>query len=114
MKGIVSKLPAMLTAIATAGILAGYASIESGGPYEPAPRVAQRTETGVVERIELFREGQSVPTGLGAVLGAVEGGVLGHQIGNGGATPRRRSRARSAERLSETTSRKRTSGTTIA
>ena len=31
----------------------------------------------------LFREGQSAPTGLGAVLGGVAGGVLGHQIGNG-------------------------------
>jgi outer membrane lipoprotein SlyB len=39
-------------------------------------------EYGVVERIELFREGGSAPTGLGAILGAA-GGVIGHQIGSG-------------------------------
>lgn len=69
--------------IAAAGILGGCASIEPGAVYDPAPRVAQRTEYGVVERIDLFREGQSAPTGIGAILGGVAGGVIGHQIGGG-------------------------------
>jgi outer membrane lipoprotein SlyB len=56
--------------------------------YEPVawsdrPANVERIETGVVERIELFREGQSSPTGLGAILGGVAGGVIGHQIGGG-------------------------------
>ena len=78
------KLPTTaLVVIATAGVFAGCASVEPLGLYEPPPRVEQRTEYGVVERIMLFREGQSAPTGLGAVLGGVAGGVLGHQIGSG-------------------------------
>jgi outer membrane lipoprotein SlyB len=51
----------------------------SGG----APRVAERVEYGVIERIDLYREGGSAPTGLGAVLGGIAGGVIGHQIGGG-------------------------------
>ena len=48
-----------------------------------APRVEQRVEYGVVERIDLYREGGGSPTGLGAVLGGIAGGVVGHQIGGG-------------------------------
>ena len=47
------------------------------------PVSEQRIEYGVVERIDLFREGRSEPTGLGAVLGGIAGGVIGHQIGSG-------------------------------
>jgi outer membrane lipoprotein SlyB len=51
--------------------------------YAGAPRVAERIEYGVVERIDLYREGSSAPTGIGAVLGGIAGGVIGHQIGGG-------------------------------
>jgi outer membrane lipoprotein SlyB len=69
--------------LAAAGLMGGCASIEPGPTYDPAPRVAQRTEYGVVEHIDLFREGRSEPSGLGAVLGGVAGGVIGHQFGGG-------------------------------
>ena len=52
------------------------------GPYAGAPRVAERVEYGVVDRIELTREG-APPVGLGAIVGGVAGGVIGHQIGSG-------------------------------
>ncbi len=81
---ILLRLPtSALVTIATAGILAGCASVEPSSLYQPPSRIEQRTEYGVVERIELFREGQSAPTGLGVILGGVAGGVLGHQIGSG-------------------------------
>lgn len=48
--------------------------------YGVAP---QRVEFGVVESIEMTRDGDTRPTGLGAVLGGVAGGILGHQIGSG-------------------------------
>jgi outer membrane lipoprotein SlyB len=78
------KLPATAIALmAAAGIVGGCASIDPVAAYDSPPRVAQRIEYGVVERIDLFREGQSAPTGLGAILGGVAGGVIGHQIGGG-------------------------------
>ncbi|MEO8485949.1 MAG: glycine zipper 2TM domain-containing protein [Betaproteobacteria bacterium] len=46
------------------------------------PQQVERVEYGVVERIDLFRDGTS-PSGVGAVVGGVAGGVLGHQIGSG-------------------------------
>jgi outer membrane lipoprotein SlyB len=52
--------------------------------YEPMAAVPQRVEYGVVEAIEWYREGDSRPVGLGAVIGGVAGGILGHQIGSGG------------------------------
>ena len=73
----------------TAGALIAAAALLGGcaypGPFamSDAPRVEQRTEYGVVEHIDLFREGQSAPTGVGAILGGVAGGVIGHQIGGG-------------------------------
>lgn len=63
-----------------AGVLGGCATPDSSGGYQVSE---QRTEYGVVERIDLFRQGQAQPTGLGAVLGGIAGGVIGHQIGNG-------------------------------
>ena len=51
--------------------------------YEPTPRVAERIEYGVVERIELYRQGSDSPVGVGAVLGGLAGGVIGHQVGSG-------------------------------
>jgi outer membrane lipoprotein SlyB len=77
------KISATVVAlIAAAGIAGGCAYAEPYAANDP-PRVERRTEYGVIERIELFREGQSAPTGLGAILGGVAGGVLGHQIGGG-------------------------------
>ena len=77
------KIPATAAAlIAAAAILGGCASPE---PYamNDRPSDVQRVEYGVVQNIDLFRDGQSAPTGLGAILGGVAGGVIGHQIGGG-------------------------------
>jgi outer membrane lipoprotein SlyB len=83
-KGTLVKLPAIaLATIAAAGLLGGCASYEPVA-WSDRPANVERIETGVVERIELFRDGQSSPTGLGAILGGVAGGVIGHQIGGGG------------------------------
>jgi outer membrane lipoprotein SlyB len=77
------KLPAIaLALIAAAGMLGGCAS-DAPLAWIERPDNVERVETGVVERIELFRDGESAPTGLGAILGGVAGGVLGHQIGGG-------------------------------
>ena len=62
--------------------VAACADLPSQG-YASAPRVAERVEYGVVERIDLYREGSTTPNGLGAVLGGIAGGVIGHQIGSG-------------------------------
>jgi outer membrane lipoprotein SlyB len=51
--------------------------------YEPMAAVPQRVEYGTVEAIEWYRDGDSRPIGLGAIIGGVAGGVLGHQIGSG-------------------------------
>lgn len=52
--------------------------------YErPAPVVTQRVEYGVVEGLDLYREGSGAPTGLGAIIGGVAGGIIGHQFGAG-------------------------------
>jgi len=50
---------------------------------QPAPVVAQRVEYGVVEGLELYREGNGAPTGLGAIIGGIAGGIIGHQFGAG-------------------------------
>jgi len=51
--------------------------------YERAPVAPKRAEMGVVESIDMYRDGQPAATGLGAILGGVAGGVVGHQIGSG-------------------------------
>ncbi|MDB5857109.1 MAG: hypothetical protein JWQ76_798 [Ramlibacter sp.] len=77
------KLPAIALALtAAAGMLGGCAS-DAPFAWNDRPANVERIETGVVERIELFRDGEASPTGLGAVLGGVAGGVIGHQIGGG-------------------------------
>jgi outer membrane lipoprotein SlyB len=77
------KLPALaLALIAAAGLLGGCAS-DASLTWIEHPDNVERVETGVVERIDLFRDGESAPTGLGAILGGVAGGVIGHQIGGG-------------------------------
>jgi len=69
--------------MATGALLGGCAYPEPYPVYDTRPVVAQRTEYGVVEAIEMYREGNASPVGLGAILGGIAGGVLGHQIGGG-------------------------------
>ena len=52
-------------------------------PYDRGAVVVERTEYGIVEAMDWYRDGYTAPTGLGAVIGGVAGGVLGHQIGSG-------------------------------
>ena len=69
-----------------AAVLAGASTLYACADaprIDSAPRVEQRIEYGVVERIDLYREGNSAPEGLGMVLGGIAGGVLGHQVGSG-------------------------------
>src|SRR4051794_34823744 len=47
------------------------------------PTYGPRAEYGVVEYIELYRDGSNAPVGIGTILGGVAGGVIGHQIGAG-------------------------------
>ncbi|HEX6137011.1 MAG TPA: glycine zipper 2TM domain-containing protein [Casimicrobiaceae bacterium] len=74
---------AAIVALAGAALLGGCAYPEPYAVYETRPVVAQRTEYGVVERIDLYRPGATAPVGLGAILGGIAGGVIGHQIGSG-------------------------------
>ena len=72
-----------IVVIAGAALLGGCAYPEPYPVYRPAPVVQQRTEYGVVEAIEMYRDGSGAPIGLGTILGGIAGGVLGHQIGSG-------------------------------
>jgi len=44
---------------------------------------AEHIDYGVVEAIDVYREGSSSPISAGSVLGGLAGGVIGHQIGSG-------------------------------
>jgi outer membrane lipoprotein SlyB len=88
------RLRSFAFAVAAAGalVLSGCATYDYDRPYvvyeAPAPVVrgpvyAERVEYGVVEHIDLYREGRSSPTGLGAIIGGIAGGIIGHQIGSG-------------------------------
>ena len=82
-------------AACTALVAAGCATYDPyyGNPYAydrpvtvypgNAPVVAQRVEYGVVEGLDLYREGSAAPTGLGAIIGGIAGGIIGHQFGAG-------------------------------
>ena len=72
---------AVCAAIASVS-LAACADVTTFGAGAP-PRVVERIEYGVVERIDLYRSGNSEPTGLGLIVGGLAGGVIGHQIGGG-------------------------------
>ena len=72
-----------ITLLAGAAMLGGCAYPEPYAVYPGPPVVAQRTEYGVVEAIDLYRPGNSAPIGLGAVLGGIAGGIIGHQFGSG-------------------------------
>jgi len=71
-------------AMMASGLMLGGCAVS--GPYAvydapPGPVAVQRAEYGVVEAIEVTRDGRT--TGVGAVLGGVAGGVIGHQFGSG-------------------------------
>jgi len=51
--------------------------------YASPPLRSERVEYGVVESIDVFRDGSNSPVSVGSILGGVAGGVLGHQIGGG-------------------------------
>jgi outer membrane lipoprotein SlyB len=68
--------------VACAALLGGCAYPEPY-PVYGRPVVAQRTEYGVVETIEMYRPGNNAPIGLGAIIGGVAGGIIGHQFGSG-------------------------------
>jgi outer membrane lipoprotein SlyB len=68
--------------VLVAASLAGCADVNLP-EFETTPRVVERIEYGVVEHIDLYQEGRSQPTGIGAVLGGIAGGVIGHQVGSG-------------------------------
>jgi outer membrane lipoprotein SlyB len=60
-----------------------YAVYEAPAPVVTGPVATQRVEYGVVEHIDLYREGSNAPLGLGAVIGGIAGGIIGHQFGAG-------------------------------
>ena len=51
--------------------------------YASPPLRSERLEFGVVESIDVFREGSNSPVSVGSIVGGVAGGVIGHQIGGG-------------------------------
>lgn len=72
-----------ILAVASAAVLGGCAYPEPYPVYETRPVVRQRTESGVVESLEMYRGGSGGPVGLGAIIGGVAGGIIGHQFGGG-------------------------------
>lgn len=72
-----------IAVLAGAALLGGCAYPPPYAVYEDRPVVAQRTEYGVVERMDLYRDGGGAPVGLGAILGGIAGGIIGHQFGGG-------------------------------
>jgi len=83
-------LKTAFTITSAAALAAGCATpqpypVSGSAPvYEapPAPVAVQRSEYGVVESIDMVRDGGTT-SGLGAVLGGIAGGVIGHQFGSG-------------------------------
>ena len=51
--------------------------------YAAPPVRSERVEYGIVESIDVFRQGSNSPVSVGSIVGGVAGGVLGHQIGGG-------------------------------
>jgi outer membrane lipoprotein SlyB len=73
-------------AVATSAALLAACAPEPYRVYDSqavAPIASHSIEYGVVEGLEWHRDGDSRPTGLGAVVGGIAGGILGHQIGSG-------------------------------
>lgn len=76
------KLRSAAVAVMTSVALVGCVYPEPYPVYDGRP-VAQRTEYGVVESMQLYRGGSGAPVGLGTILGGIAGGVIGHQFGGG-------------------------------
>ena len=68
--------------LAAAATMMGCADLDAPRA-DPAPRVVETIQYGVVDRIELYRVGSDEPAVLGTILGGLAGGVIGHQIGGG-------------------------------
>jgi len=84
------KIAATVAAlVAATGIMGGCAYQQPYAVYDrpvsvyDRPMYAERVEYGVVESIDVFRDGSSAPNGVGAIVGGLAGGLLGHQIGGG-------------------------------
>lgn len=77
------KFKVAMIVVAGAAVLGGCAYPEPYPVYRERPVVAQRTEYGVVEEIDMYRGGGGAPIGLGAIIGGVAGGIIGHQFGGG-------------------------------
>ena len=71
-----------IVVLASAVLLGACAYPEPYPVYDGRP-VAQRSEYGVVESMQLYRGGSGGPIGLGTILGGIAGGVIGHQFGGG-------------------------------
>jgi len=77
------KIPATVAAlVAATGILGACAYPQPYAVYD-RPAYAEQVEYGVVESIDVYRDGQAAPSGVGAIVGGIAGGLLGHQIGGG-------------------------------
>ena len=74
------KKPLMLTAIFAAAILLSGCA-DYGSPSYQSQSSAS-SGTGVVDRIEVVRKGDSSNV-AGTVIGGIVGGLLGHQVGSG-------------------------------
>lgn len=74
---------AAMVVLASVAVLGGCAYPEPYPVYRERPVVAQRSEYGVVEAIDMYRGGGGSPIGLGAIIGGVAGGIIGHQFGGG-------------------------------
>jgi len=79
-------LVAAATLLAGCAVSPDYVYSPAGVVNQPvyaAPLRSERVEYGVVESIDMFRDGSNSPVSVGSILGGVAGGVLGHQIGSG-------------------------------
>ena len=74
---------AAMVVLASVAVLGGCAYPEPYPVDRERPVVAQRSEYGVVEAIDMYRGGGGSPIGLGAIIGGVAGGIIGHQFGGG-------------------------------
>ena len=85
---------AMSMLLATSSLLLAGCAVSPDYVYTPAgvvnqpvyaspPLRSERVEYGVVESIDMFRDGANSPISVGSIVGGVAGGVLGHQIGSG-------------------------------
>lgn len=74
------KIHLMWTAIFAAAILLSGCADYGSPSYQSQP--SARSGTGVVDRIEVVRKGDSSNV-AGTVIGGIVGGLIGHQVGGG-------------------------------